>query len=151
MQTRQLWLEIKRIVHLIFIICVNPFFFFFFNQMAWPDFGSGLVIKIWLLGELSFLWPSTWASEFYIHPHSPTTSVFSWVESPHYDFALILLVILLFVFITTLMEQKKGGLRTALLHSALTSSVLKSESIKLDAAIRVFLKKKKCLHLKLVY
>lgn len=46
------------------------------------------------------------------------------------------------------MEQKRG-LRTALLHSALTSSVLKSESIKLDAAIIVFLKKKKLFALKI--
>lgn len=36
-----------------------------------------------------------------------------------------------------------------MLHSALTSSVLKSETIKLDAAIRVFLKKKKMFALKI--
>lgn len=45
------------------------------------------------------------------------------------------------------MKMKKRGLRTALLHSALTSSALKPESLKLDAAIIVFLKKKNCLHL----
>lgn len=92
---------------------------------------------------------SVWASEKNcIHIHQPPC-FFSFVESPNDDFALILLAVLLFYNYSNgrrgrkKKKEKERGLRTALLHSALTSSVLKSESIELDAAIIVFLKSKK--------
>lgn len=144
MQTKQLWLEIKGIVHLIFIVCVYPPFFLPCGVPC--TFGSGLLMKIWLLGELSFydqvrehlkiLHPSTFTHHFclFLSRISPLRLCTDFVSY--------------FVcFYNYSNGTKKRGLRTALFRSALTSSVLKSESIKLDAAIIVFLKKKNCLHL----
>lgn len=90
MQARQLWLEIKGTVHLIVTVTVYP------CGVAQSWLGVTDINKT--LRWTVLLWPSSWASKFCIYPHSPTTYVLSWVESPHYDFALILLAILLFCF-----------------------------------------------------
>lgn len=153
MQTRQLWLEIKGIVHLNFhTLCVPPTFLTLWCSLLSAQ-GHWLKYDFWVNYPFMTKCVSIW--KFCIHPHSPTTSVFSWVESPHYDFALILLVILLFVFYNysngTKRKKKKKRVEDCLVALGFNILSLEIWIYKAGCCNHSLFKEKKLFALKLVY